>query len=246
MFSWLVQKMFHAPVQDVYCGMRGFTRELYGRLEMRCTGMEFATEMIIKSSLCRENISQVPITLHPDGRKVHASHLKTFRDGWRTLRFFLMCSPRWLFLIPGFFLVLMGMIGYGLAMPAITLHGVTFDAHTLLFASLSVLCGYQSILFAVFAKTFAISEGLLPPDPRMSRFFEHANLEKGLILGSLALLAGLALLLVAVNRWRMADFGHLDYARTMRVVVPGVTLTALGFQTILSSFFTSILGMRRR
>ena len=246
MFSWLVQKMFHAPVQDVYCGMRGFTRELYGRLEMRCTGMEFATEMIIKSSLRRENISQVPITLHPDGRKVHASHLKTFRDGWRTLRFFLMCSPRWLFLIPGFFLVLMGMIGYGLAMPAITLHGVTFDAHTLLFASLSVLCGYQSILFAIFVKTFAISEGLLPPDPRMSRFFEYANLEKGLILGSLALLAGLALLLLAVNRWRMVDLGHLDYARTMRLVVPGVTLTALGFQTILSSFFTSILGMRRR
>jgi hypothetical protein len=138
------------------------------------------------------------------------------------------------------------MVGYAIAMPGITLAGVTFDAHTLLFASLATLCGYQSILFAILTKTFAISEGLLPEDPRMNRFFGIVNLEKGLIISSIALLVGVGLLAMAINHWRLTGFGHLDYAQTMRLVVPGATLTALGFQTILSSFFVSILGMRRR
>jgi len=124
--------------------------------------------------------------------------------------------------------------------------GVTFDAHTLLFASLAILCGYQSILFSIFTKTFAISEGLLPEDRHLMRFYEIVNLERGLVIASVALVAGVALLLLAVNQWRLADFGTLDYSRAMRFVVPGVTLTALGFQTILSSFFVSILGMRKR
>jgi hypothetical protein len=131
-------------------------------------------------------------------------------------------------------------------MPGITLGGVTFDAHTLLFASLAILCGYQSVVFAIFTKTFAINEGLLPEDPRMNRFFEFVNLERGLILSSFTLFVGLGLLIMAVNHWRLKNFGHLDYAQSMRWVIPGATLTALGFQTILSSFFVSILGMRRR
>jgi hypothetical protein len=131
-------------------------------------------------------------------------------------------------------------------MPGLMVRGLAFDAHTLLFASLAILCGYQSILFAIFTKTFAIAEGLMPEDPRMTQFFKTVNLERGLSIALAALLIGLALLLAAVNQWRLANFGHLDYAHTMRLVVPGVTLTALGFQTILSSFFASILGMRRR
>jgi glycosyltransferase involved in cell wall biosynthesis len=246
MFSSMTRRMFHAPIHDVYCGMRGFTKEFYNRLNPRCTGMEFATEMIIKASLYREKIAEVPITLHPDGRKSHAPHLKTFRDGWRTLRFFLMYSPRWLFLMPGVLLVLLGLIGYGVAIPGLMVMGLAFDAHTLLFASLAILCGYQSILFAIFSKTFAIAEGLMPEDRRMTQFFKIVNLERGLIVALAALLIGLALLLAAVNQWRLANFGSLDYAHTMRLVIPGVTLTALGFQTILSSFFASILGMRRR
>jgi hypothetical protein len=246
MFSVMARWMFSAPIQDIYCGMRGFTKKLYQRLDQRCTGMEFATEMVIKASLHGAKIGEVPITLHPDGRKSHASHLKTFRDGWRTLRFFLMYSPRWLFLIPGILLVLLGVLGYGMAIPGLTVNMVTFDAHTLLFASLAILCGYQSILFAIFTKTFAISEGLLPEDRHLRRFFAVVNLERGLIMAATALLIGLALLLDAVHHWRLSGFGHLDYAYTMRLVVPGVTLTALGFQTILSSFFVSILGMRRR
>ena len=246
MFSILVRHMFWAEIHDVYCGLRGFTKELYDRLNLRCTGMEFATEMIIKSNIYGTRITEVPITLHPDGRKAHKPHLKTFRDGWRTLRFFLMYSPRWLFLYPGVFLIILGLLGYALALPGVTAGGVTFDAHTLLFSSLFTLLGYQSILFAVFAKTFAISEGLLPPNRRMTRFFEIVNLERGLIVALLMLLSGIVLLLMAVNQWRLRDFGQLDYAHTMRYVIPGFTLTALGFQTILSGFFVSILGMRRK
>ena len=245
-FSLLVRKWFGAPINDVYCGLRGFTKAMYERLDQRCTGMEFATEMIIKASLRGEKIAEVPITLYPDKRTSHSPHLKTFRDGWRTFRYFLMCSPRWLFVIPGGVFIAFGLLGYLVAMPGLRIGHSTFDAHTLLFASLAILCGYQCILFAIFAKTFATTEGFLPPDRHLERFFEVVNLEKGLVVAALAVLAGGSLLLVAVWQWWLTGFGHLDYARTMRFVVPGATLVALGFQTVFSSFFVSLLGMRRK
>ena len=148
MFSAMARRWFRAPIHDVYCGLRGFRREFYHELDQRCTGMEFATEMIVKSSLRSARIAEVPITLHPDGRKTRAPHLRTFRDGWRTLRFFLLYSPRYLFLAPGGFLIALGLLGYALALPAVTIRGATLDAHTLLFSSLALICGYQSILFA--------------------------------------------------------------------------------------------------
>jgi glycosyltransferase involved in cell wall biosynthesis len=246
LFSFMARRMFHAPINDIYCGLRGFSMDLYRRLDQRCTGMEFATEMIIKSSLRGERFAEVPITLHPDGRKAHAPHLKTFRDGWRTLRFFLFSSPRWLFLIPGFLLIAIGLLGYALAMPATTILGATLDAHTLLFSTLAILIGVDAIVFAVFTKVFAISEGLLPEDPRLTRLFTVLNLERGLVAGALGSLAGLALLVVAFLQWREAGFGDLDYATTMRWVIPGVLLGSLGFKAVLSSFFVSILGLRRR
>ena len=245
MFSWLARGWFKAPVSDVYCGMRGFTRAHYERLAQRCTGMEFATEMIIKTSLLGARVAEVPITLHPDGRKAHAPHLRTFRDGWRTLRFFMLYSPRWLFLVPGALLLLLGAVGYGIAMPALQIGRVTFDLHTLLFASLSIIGGYQSIVFALLTKVFAISEGLLPPDPRLTRWSRFASLERGLLVGAAAMLAGLALLGGSVAQWWAVGFGHLSYAHTMRWVIPGMTCTTLGFQTILFSFFLSVLGLRR-
>lgn len=247
MFSFLVRRWFRATaVHDVYCGLRGFTRALFDRLDQRCTGMEFATEMIIKASLYGEKVAEVPITLHPDGRRSHAPHLETFRDGWRTLRFFLLYCPRWLFLVPGAVLVAVGVLGYAVAMPGLTIGGVNFDAHTLLFASLAVLCGYQAVQFHVFAKTFAVAERLMPEDPWLGRFQRTVTLERALIGAALSLALGLTLLLLAVNQWRLAGFGHLDYARTMRLVVPGVTCTALGFQTVLSAFLLSLLRMHRR
>jgi len=188
----------------------------------------------------------VPITLHPDGRRAHAPHLKTFRDGWRTLRFFLLYCPRQLFLMPGLLLIALGLVGYALALPGLTVGRITFDAHTLLFASLAIISGYQSVSFAIFAKTFAIVEGLLPADARVERFRRLVTLERGLLAGAAAAALGLWLLLRAVAEWRMRHFGSLDYAETMRLVVPGVTVSVLGFHTILGCFFLSLLDLRRR
>jgi hypothetical protein len=158
----------------------------------------------------------------------------------------LMYSPRWLFLVPGLLLTLLGVVGYAVALPGASLMGVRFGVHSLLVASLALMLGYQSILFAIFTKTFAMSEGLMPQDTRMDRFFEVVNLEKGLVLGGGAFVAGVFLIASAFGQWSDVGFGDLDYARSMRRVIPGVTLSALGFQTVLSGFFVSILGMGRR
>ena len=246
MFTWMVRNMFSAPVNDVYCGLRGFTREHYDRLELRCTGMEFATEMIIKSSLFDADIAQVPTTLHPDGRKAHAPHLRTFRDGWRTLRFFLMYSPRWCFMIPGILLAVFGILGYSLALPGVAVLGASLDAHTLLIASLAMLLGSQLVGLALFAKTFAISEGLVPESPRMQWFRRTATLERGLTLGATALAAGAIMIATALAQWHAVRYGALDYAVTMRWVIPGVTFAALGCQTMFGSFFLSLLRMARK
>jgi glycosyltransferase involved in cell wall biosynthesis len=245
MFSAMVRRMFWAPVHDVYCGLRGFRKELFEQLDLRSSGMEFATEMIIKSSLQNARIAEVPITLHPDGRKAHAPHLKTFRDGWRTLRFFLMCSPRWLFLYPGVFLAALGVLGYAVAMPGVTIAGVRFDAHTLLFSTLAILVGEQAVIFAVCAKTVAMAEGVLPPNRRMEAFHRVVTVERGLVASLITMAVGIALLLMAVNRWRLHEFGNLDYASTMRIVVPGVMLTAVGIQTLFASFLIGIMRTAR-
>lgn len=246
MFSMLARWMFGAPIHDVYCGMRGFTKELFNRLDFRCTGMEFATEMIIKSALYKEKFAEVPITLHPDGRKKHASHLRTFRDGWRTLRFFLMYSPDWIFLVPGLALILASLTGYALAMSGATILHAAVGMHTLLVASLAFMMGYQTILFAVVTKTFAITEGLRPEDPWLSKLFQKVTLERGLLLGGVLGLVGLVLIAITANEWRVVGFGDLVYEHTLRKVIPGVMLVVCGFQTICSSFFVSMLGVSRK
>jgi glycosyltransferase involved in cell wall biosynthesis len=245
-FSFLARNMFSSPIHDIYCGLRGFTRELYASLEMRCVGMEFATEMIIKASLHGAKIAEIPITLHKDKRITNKPHLKTIRDGWRTLRFFLLCSPRWLFFIPGMALIFFGLLGYGLALPGVKIGPAQFDAHTLLFASLGLLLGYQSTWFAIIAKTFATTAGLLPVDRRITKFLQITTIERGLLLGIMAMIAGVVLMGDAVLQWKAAGFGQLNYSHTMRWVIPGVTLCALGFQTILSCFIVSLLGLARK
>ena len=246
LFSALARRMFRVPVNDIYCGLRGFRRDLIPKLDLRCEGMEFATEMLIKASLRGARIEEVPITLHRDGRTVHPPHLRTFRDGWRTLRFFLICSPRWLFVYPGLLLLALGVVGFGVAMPGLTFFGATFDAHTLLFASLAVMVGYQAVLFGWLARTLAAREGFLRETKLLGWLRELLSLERGLAVGVIVLLAGVGLLLAAVAQWQAANFGRLDYAHTMRWVIPGVTLTALGFQTVLASFFVAVLGWYRR
>lgn len=245
-FSFIARWWFKTPVDDIYCGMRAFSKDLYRRLALRCTGMEFATEMIIKAARYEAKIAQVPITLHPDGRKAHKPHLKTFRDGWRTLRFFLMVSPRWLFLEPGRFLMLLGLIGYALALPGLRIHGVHFSSNTLVISSLMLLCGYHAVLFAIAVKTFAISQGIIPRDERIDRLLSRVTLERAILFGANVLLIGVALISLAFNEWRIARFGDLDYEQTMRWVVPGCALVALGFETILAGFFLGILHFFRK
>jgi hypothetical protein len=246
MFSFLVRLWFGAPIHDVYCGLRGFRKDFQQSLDQRCTGMEFATEMIIKASLRKARIAEVPITLHPDGRKAHAPHLKTFRDGWRTLRFFLMCSPKWLFLVPGGMLIFLGCLGAALAIPSVKIGPATFDAHTLLFSSLSILLGYQSVVFALMTKSFAINEGFLPNDPKLVGFFRFATLERGLMAGAGVALVGCAILLGAALSWQQSGFGPLDYSSTMKWVIPGATMAAVGVQTVLFSFLVSMTGIAKK
>jgi glycosyltransferase involved in cell wall biosynthesis len=245
LLSFLARWWFKTPIHDIYCGMRGFTRACYDRLALRCTGMEFATEMIIKAARYEAKIAEVPITLHRDGRKNHAPHLKTFRDGWRTLRFFLMVSPRWLFLEPGRLLVLLGLIGYAIALPGAKIHGVHFSSHTLVFSTLLLLCGYHAILFAIGVKTYAISLKIVPRDERIDALLARVTTERATIAGAIVMLIGVVLFAVAFEQWRRAGFGDLDYERTMRFVVPGCALIALGFETILAGFFLGILQFFR-
>lgn len=239
-FSLLVRRWFNAPIHDVYCGFRAFKREFYDRLDQRCTGMEFAPEMIIKASFLNAKIAEVPVTHHPDGRKSHPPHLRTFRDGWRTLRFFLMYSPRWLFLLPGILLVLAGVAAYLLLVSDVFNSSINGQIQTAMFGSLAILCGYQSILFAIFTKVFAISEGLLPVDERFNRFFEIVNLERGLTVASITLFVGFIFLVLG---FLQAEIFFLEF---LHFIFIGATMIAVGFQTILSGFFTSILGMKRK
>lgn len=236
---------FHSPCEDFHCGMRAFTKLSFERMDIRSTGMEFASEMVVKASLLRMKVSEIPTTLSPDGRS-RPPHLRSWRDGWRHLRFLLMYSPRWLFLYPGILLMLLGVAGCIWLLPGPrVVAGIGFDVHTLLYAFVAVLLGFQLLAFAVFTKVFAISEGLLPPDPRLNRFFRYITLETGLILGGVLLVLGIGGSIFAVSGWATSSFGALDPSHMLRIVMPAVFALTLGTQIIFSSFFLSILGLRR-
>jgi hypothetical protein len=245
MFSALASKWFHAPIHDVYCGLRGFTKDLYEHLDQRCTGMEFATEMIIKSSMSGAKIGEVPITLHKDGRVAHAPHLRTVHDGWRTLRFFLLCAPQWLFIMPGLALLLLGALAWVLALPGVQIAGVNFDAHTLLVGSMAIICGFLAICLGVLTELFAVSEGILPARKKKRPGERLLQLEPGLLLSAALFAFGLLLIAIVFFRWASDGFGPLEYGQTMRLVVPGVTACVLGVQLSFVAFFGSVLSLRR-
>jgi len=236
---------FRSPCGDFHCGLRGFSKTAIQRLDLRTRGMEFASEMVVKASLHGLRIAEVPTTLSVDGRN-RPPHLRSWRDGWRHLRFLLLYSPRWLFLYPGLLLMIAGaaVSGWLLVGPRVV-DGITLDVHTFLYAAMAIIIGYQTVIFAVFTKVFAITEGLLPEDPRLTMLFRHIKLETGILAGVLLLVAGLGLSLYTLSFWSATSFGPLDPTRTLRIVIPAVTLLALGLQTVLSSFFLSILGLER-
>jgi len=236
---------FRSPCGDFHCGLRGFNKAAIQRLDLRTTGMEFASETVVKASLHGLRITEVPTTLSVDGRN-RPPHLRSWRDGWRHLRFLLLYSPRWLFLYPGLLLMLIGAVvsGWLLVGPRVV-DGITLDVHTFLYAAMAIVIGYQTVIFAIFTKVFAITEGLLPEDPRLKTLFRYIKLETGILAGALLFVAGIGLSIYALDLWSSTSFGPLDPSRTLRLVIPAVTLIALGLQTVLSSFFLSILGLER-
>ncbi len=234
---------FHTPVGDMHCGLRGFRKDAFSRMRLKATGMEFASEMVIKASLQGMRITEVPVTLRPDGRS-RAPHLRTWRDGWRHLRFMLLFSPRWLFLYPGIALFAIGLIvGAALEIGPVKVGPFGFDISTLLLAGFCCMIGYQLIVFAVFTKVFAMREGFHPPNPGYAAMFRYVRLETGLALGLFMVVLGIAGLVLAVVSWQVLGFGVLDPRTTMREVIPAAVLLTLGVQTVFASFFLSILGI---
>lgn len=242
----LARLMFGTRLNDVYCGLRGFSRRFYDRANLRCTGMEFATEMIVKAAQLGARTTEIPITLARDGRGGRRSHLRTFRDGWRTLRLFLLYSPGFLFMYPGMALVGCGVLGSILALLGVRVGPATLDIHTLLVCSLLILVGAQSCFMAIFAHTFALVEDLRPGNAFILGFYRYFNLEKAIVVAGAVAVLGLALIAVVFLDWRSGGYGRLDYAHTLRIVIPGVTLMALAAQATISSFMVSILGLDRK
>jgi glycosyltransferase involved in cell wall biosynthesis len=245
--SWLGRLFFKSDVGDFHSGLRGFRRSPILALDLRTTGMEFASEMVVKASVHGLRITEVPVTLGPDKRG-RPPHLRTWRDGWRHLRFLLLYSPRWLFLYPGVVLMVIGALLLLWLLPGERAIGsVRLDLHTLVYAAAAVVLGYQSVIFAVFTKTFAISEGLLPVDPRLTRLYRYVTLETGIVAGIILVIVGLVLAAAAIGIWETQGFGPIvDVPRTLRVVIVSSLAITLGVQTFFASFFLSVLGLGRR
>jgi hypothetical protein len=241
--SSLGRLFFHAPVKDFHCGMRAFRRDAIVALDLHGSGMEFASEMVVKSTLAGLKIDQMPITLRPD-RRSRPSHLRSWRDGWRHLRFMLLFTPTWLFLVPGGSLTIAGAFGFAaLSSGPVTVSGVTFDTNTLLVCSMAIITGAQTLFFGLFTKLFAIHRGLLPRNERITRLLKSHPVEWGIGLGLLTLLVGLAYLAGAVLLWRGAGFGELSYPDSLRIVIPAVTAIALGVQFVFSGFVLAVLDL---
>jgi glycosyltransferase involved in cell wall biosynthesis len=243
--SWLGQLFFRAPVTDIYCGLRAFSRAAILRLNLLAPGMEFACEMVIKATLHGLRITEVPITLYQDGR-TRAPHLRTWRDGWRTLRFMLLFSPRWLFLWPGLVIFFIGTIGMLLMSGGpLVLGQIHAERNSMLVSGMLMLVGYQVIFFGLFTKIYSQSMGLRPEDSRLERWFKLFSLEKGILFGLFLVASGGVVLAVAMARWAAVHFGSLAGDElTPRLVIWSVIATTLGIQTIFNSFFVSVLGLR--
>jgi glycosyltransferase involved in cell wall biosynthesis len=244
--SFLGRTLFRAPIGDFHCGIRAFSVEAYRQLDLRTTGMEFASEMVVKSALLGQRIAEVPTTLKKDGRS-RPPHLKTWRDGWRHLRFLLMYSPRWLFLIPGLALMIAGLALMAWLLPAERPLGhVNLGVDTLAYAAAAVLLGFQLVFFGIAAKVFATTEGLLPDDPSFNRWFRYITLETGLAAGVLLVLIGLGIAISSVVSWAHTGYGSLPPVAMMRHTLPAMLCLMLGTEICFASFFLSLLGLRRR
>ncbi len=244
--SFIGRLFFGSKIGDFHCGLRAFEKDAIMRLGLQTGGMEFASEMVVKATLQGYDIREVPTTLSPDGR-TRAPHLNTWRDGWRHLRFLLLYSPRWLFLIPGLVFMTLGLVaGIALSTGPVTVGEIAFDVDTLVGASAALVIGFQAVLFALLTKVYAMQEGFLPHDRRVQKIIDWWSLERGLLIGGLLAVAGLAGLVASLLHWRVNSFGELDPRHSLRIVVPAATALVMSFQAIFASLFVSILGIRRR
>ncbi|MFY8020404.1 MAG: glycosyltransferase family 2 protein [Bacteroidia bacterium] len=245
--SFIGRLFFNCPVRDFHCGLRGFRQDLVSLLDLKTTGMEFASEMVVKSTLFKLKITEVPTTLSKDGRS-RPPHLRTWRDGWRHLRFLLIYSPRWLFLYPGIFLMALGLI-LGLFIiqgPLGLFQHVYFDTNTLLYAGAFTIIGFQALTFGVFTRTYAVEAGFLPVKDSLERIIGKVSVEMGLIIGLLIFLGGLSGTFYSLYVWEQSNFGQLDYPKILRVVIPSVVSIIIGLQTVLSSFFLGVLSVNKK
>jgi glycosyltransferase involved in cell wall biosynthesis len=244
--SFIGRLFFKSDIGDFHCGLRGFRQDIVSVLGLQTTGMEFASEMVVKATLFKLKIAEVPTTLAPDGRS-RPPHLRTWRDGWRHLRFLLIYSPRWLYLIPGVTLML-----FGLIVGSLIVHGpkhigsATFDTNTLIYAGVAMIIGFQAIVFGVMSRIFGMQNGFLPPKPIIERLTQQGTLEKGLVIGVLLLLVGLAGGIHSVLVWRGHNFGLLVYPDILRTVIPSAVAMIMGFQVMFAAFFLSVLTIPRK
>jgi Glycosyl transferase family 2 len=243
--SFIGRLFFRSKIGDFHCGLRGFRRDSAIALGLQATGMEFASEMVVKATLANQKITEVPTPLAKDGRS-RKPHLRSFRDGWRHLRFLLLFSPRWLFFYPGLVLLLIGLgLGAAVAAGPLTIGSVSFDVDTLVACGACVDIGFQAILFWLFTQVYAGSEGFLPAQPRVQTLLGRLSLERGLLTGAAVGVAGLVGLVFSLTYWQGHSFGHLNYEHALRLIVPSVTALVLSCQLILGTFFLSILGIKQ-
>jgi Glycosyl transferase family 2 len=244
--SWLGRLFFGIAVRDFHCGLRGFNRNKVLDLNLRTTGMEFASEMIVRAALGGLKVEEVPTTLRPDGRS-RPPHLRTWRDGWRHLTFLLLYSPRWLFLYPGLFLLVAGIVSAFALLPgSISIQGVAFDIHTFIVACFLVLLGAQAVFFSLLARRFAVSHKFMPPSPRFSVIIDALTLERALVGAALLILVGLAGLLYSVGKWASVGFGPLQYAELLRGLILSMTVMAIGLQAAFTAFVSAITEVPTR
>lgn len=245
--SFIGRLFFKCPVGDFHCGLRGFRQDIVNLLDLKTTGMEFASEMVVKATIFKLKITEVPTTLSKDGRS-RPPHLRTWRDGWRHLRFLLIYSPRWLFLYPGIFLMLLGLIMsiFIVQGPVEMLPHVVFDTNTLLYAGAFFIVGYQALSFGIFTRTYAVQAGFLPKKDSLARVSDVISMELGLVIGLIILFTGVGGTFYSLSVWEENNFGPLEYSEILRKVIPSVIAIIVGLQTILSSFFLSVLQVNKK
>ena len=243
--SFIGRLFFRSKIGDFHCGLRGFRKDSAIALQLQATGMEFASEMVVKATLANQKITEVPTTLAKDGRS-RPPHLRSWRDGWRHLRFLLLFSPRWLFFLPGIALFVAGLaIGCIVATGPVAIGGVKFDVDTLVAAGAMVVAGFQAVLFWLFTQVYAGSEGFLPEEPKVQRMLAKLSLERGLLLGLAVGLAGFVGVIFTLAYWHANRFGQLNYEHAIRLMVPSATALLVSCQIVLGTFFLSILGIKQ-